>query len=56
MIEISKNEEKMEHPQTVHIVLGLSPAGSLKAALHKCSIRQEQKKLLYCPIFNRLGQ
>ena len=32
LIQTSKNEEKMEHPQTVHIVFGLSPAGSLKAA------------------------
>lgn len=32
LIQVSRNEEKIEHLQTVHIVFGDSPAGSLKAA------------------------
>ena len=33
LIQVSRNEEKIEHPQTVHIVFGDSPAGSLKARI-----------------------
>ena len=29
LIQVSRNEEKIEHPQTVHIVFGDSRAGSL---------------------------
>ncbi|MEH7346962.1 DUF1835 domain-containing protein [Bacillus sp. JJ1532] len=32
LIKVSSNEEKIEHRQTVHIVFGDSPAGSLKFA------------------------
>src|SRR3954447_13582106 len=32
LIQVSRNEEKIEHRQTVHILFGDSPAGSLKAA------------------------
>src|SRR3954451_15245909 len=32
LIQVSRNDEKIEHRQTVHIIFGDSPAGSLKAA------------------------
>ncbi|WHZ02881.1 DUF1835 domain-containing protein [Neobacillus sp. YX16] len=32
LLQVSRNEEKIEHRQTVHILFGDSPAGSLKAA------------------------
>jgi len=43
LIQVSRNEEKIEHRQTVHIVFGDSPAGSLKAAIRKTPYEKSEE-------------
>ncbi|MGE7686423.1 DUF1835 domain-containing protein [Peribacillus simplex] len=43
LIQVSRNEEKKEHPQTVHIVFGDSTAGSLKFAFRKTTYAKTEE-------------
>ena len=43
LIQVSGNEEKIELRQTVHIVFGDSPAGSLKAAFRNTSYAKTEE-------------
>ncbi|MEJ9233417.1 DUF1835 domain-containing protein [Peribacillus butanolivorans] len=43
LIQVSRNEEKKEHPQTVHIVFGDSTAGSLKFAFRKTTYTKTEE-------------
>ncbi|MGE6378951.1 DUF1835 domain-containing protein [Peribacillus muralis] len=43
MIHVSRNEEKRGHPQTVHILFGDSPAGSLKSAFRKTTYAKTEE-------------
>ncbi|KRF54795.1 hypothetical protein ASG97_05215 [Bacillus sp. Soil745] len=55
LFQVSRNEEKIERPQTVHIVFGDSPAGSLKFAFRKTTYAKQKKSLCY-PRFYRWVQ
>lgn len=52
LIQVSRNDEKIEHPQTVHIVFGDSPAGSLKAAFHNTPYEKTEEIIVLSEILS----
>ena len=52
LIQVSRNEEKIEHLQTVHIVFGDSPAGSLKAAFRNTPYEKTEEIIVFPDILS----